>query len=112
MDEYTTETEAINDLASRGYTESFSIENGALNYQSLGMILHPEDFEVVEAYRFEGITDPGDMSAVYAIESKDGHKGVLVMAYGTYSEPLSAELIQKLDMRKGALGSTDAKGQE
>ncbi|PMD97646.1 MULTISPECIES: phosphoribosylpyrophosphate synthetase [Siphonobacter] len=111
MDEYTTETEAINALAAKGYTESFSIENGALNYASLGMVLHPEDFEVVEAYRFEGITDPGDMSAVYAIESKDGKKGVLVMAYGPYSEPLSADLIQKLDMRKGALGGSDAIGQ-
>ncbi|MFT4031714.1 MAG: phosphoribosylpyrophosphate synthetase [Siphonobacter sp.] len=102
MDEYTTETEAINDLQARGYTENFSVENGALSLAALGMVVHPEDFEVVEAYRFEGLTDPGDMSVIYAIESNGGYKGILVMAYGTYSDALSAELIKKLDIRKGA----------
>lgn len=102
MDEFITETEALADLAARGYTENFSVENGALSLATLGLILHPEDFEVVEAYRFEGESNPADMSAVYAIESKGGHKGVLVMAYGTYSEAASSELIQKLDMRRGA----------
>jgi hypothetical protein len=37
---------------------------------------------------------------VYAIESKSGKKGVLVNAFGVYSEPLSDEMIKKLSFQK------------
>jgi hypothetical protein len=46
----------------------------------------PEDFEIVEVYRFEGNSDPADEAVVYAIESNRGHKGVLVNGYGPSSE--------------------------
>ena len=53
----------------------------------------PEQIKVVNFYRFEGITDPGDMAVLYVIETDDGAKGTLVDAYGTYSDPLVARII-------------------
>ena len=53
------------------------------------------DFEVVEHYRFEGASDPGDLSEVYAIEVSSGIKGVLTDGIGISSD-LSPEMIQKL----------------
>jgi hypothetical protein len=56
----------------------------------------PDDFEVTEVYRFEGMTDPDDQSVLYALESKDGIKGTLVNGYGLYSDGATDELIAKL----------------
>jgi hypothetical protein len=53
-------------------------------------------FHIRETYRFEGASNPSDEEVVYAIESKDGQKGVLVDAYGMYSESLSEAMVEKL----------------
>jgi hypothetical protein len=95
---YDTLTQAVQGLQQRGYTDDFNIVDGHLHCASLDLQLHPEHFQVHEFYRFEGPTDPGDESVVYAIESDQGVKGLLVSAYGAYSEPLSEELMHKLNM--------------
>ncbi len=40
-----------------------------------------------------------DNSILYAISSKEGIKGLLVDAYGMYSESLNEEMIQKLTIK-------------
>jgi len=58
----------------------------------------PEDFEIVEVYRFEGNSDPADEAVVYAVESNKGHRGVLVNGYGPTSESMSSEMAKKLQL--------------
>ena len=53
-----------------------------------------------EFHRFEGNSDPGDEAIVYAIESRNGLKGVLVNAFGVYSEPLSDDMMKKLSFQQ------------
>ncbi len=86
-------------MRKRGYTLDFNLQENCLQCTSEGLELSPEDFEVVEVYRFEGMTDPADSSVLYAIESTDGLKGMLVNAYGVYANTASAELIAKLDIK-------------
>ncbi|MBL0155025.1 MAG: hypothetical protein IPP93_16720 [Chitinophagaceae bacterium] len=50
-------------------------------------------------YRFEGNTDPSDEAIVYAIESQNGLKGILVNGCGISSEAMSAEIAEKLSIR-------------
>ena len=96
MKQYDTLVDALHDLEQRGFRYNFNIAADCLHCQELNLKLYPDDFEVVEFYRFEGPTDPADSAIVYAIESPNGTKGVLVNAYGVYSDPGSAELVQKL----------------
>ncbi len=96
MYSYETVTEALSDLAKRGFTQSFNIKTDAIECSDINIKLRPDDFEVVEVYRFEGNSNPDDEEVVYAIESKDGVKGVMVNAFGTYADEISAELIKKL----------------
>jgi hypothetical protein len=56
----------------------------------------PAEFQISQVHRFEGMTNPADNTVLYAIEGKHGDKGVLVDAYGAYSDPLSAAMIEKL----------------
>jgi hypothetical protein len=93
--------DALNGLKKRGYSLDFNIAFDHIKCISTGVCLSPAQFEIVEHYRFEGMSNPDDSSVVYAIESKDGSmKGSLVSAYGMYSEGLSEEMIRKLSVNR------------
>ena len=98
MPAYDTVSQAINGLKERGYTLDFNLKSHTLECE--GQKFNPKDFEITEFHRFEGNSDPGDEAVVYAIESKNGMKGVLVNAFGVYSESLSDEMMQKLSFHK------------
>jgi len=101
MKTYDTVTEALKDLKQRGFATDFNIAFDKIMCSENKICLNPGEFEIVEIYRFEGDTDPGDENVVYAIESKDGTiKGSMSSAYGTYAETFSNEMIQKLSMHK------------
>jgi hypothetical protein len=59
-----------------------------------------EDVNAVNFYRFEGITDPDDMSILYAIETCDGAKGTLMDAYGHYSDEDTGEFMKQVEIAK------------
>lgn len=96
MYSYETLSEALDGLKERGYTENFNLQSDCLECRALSLQLHPEDFRIDEYHRFEGDSNPDDNSVVYAISSKDGVKGVLVDAYGMYSENVTPAMAQKL----------------
>ncbi|MBI2730267.1 MAG: phosphoribosylpyrophosphate synthetase [Sphingobacteriales bacterium] len=99
MFNYDTVTEAIAGLKQRGYTIDFNLEYDCIVCHDTPMSLMPGEFEITEVYRFEGDSDPADEAIVYAIESKHGEKGVLVNAFGIYSDSVSDELIKKLKVQ-------------
>jgi hypothetical protein len=99
MRNYDTLSEAINDLINKGYTYDFNLNPDCIKCASLKIKIHPEDFEVDAFYRFEGMSSTDDNSILYAISSKEGIKGLLVDAYGMYSENLNEEMIQKLTIK-------------
>ena len=94
---YDTVTEATEDLQSKGYTIDFDLVENGVSSKELKKEWQAEELEVVEFYRFEGMTNPGDNMILYAIECKDGEKGILVDAYGA-DVAISREMIEKLRM--------------
>lgn len=93
---YDTVSEAITGLRQRGYDLDFNLAENCLICQ--GNKFDISSFEITEVHRFEGNTDPSDQAVVYAIESTDGKKGVLVSGYGISAEGLSAEMAKKLSI--------------
>lgn len=96
MYNYDTVTEAINGLKARGFTLDFNLQVNAIQCFNPDLNLTPQEFEIKEVYRFEGDTNPSDEEIVYAIESKEGHKGVFVNGYGPSADAVGAEMMQKL----------------
>ncbi len=96
MKSYDTLSEAIQDLQRRGYTYDFNLKPHCLECASLKLEIQPEDFEIDELHRFEGMSSTDDNSILYAISSKNGIKGTLVDAYGVYAENISEEMRKKL----------------
>lgn len=96
---YDTLTAAVSDLEKRGYEYDFTLNSDFLECKAIDIRLMPEEFEIDEFYRFEGMTDPDDSAVIYAISSPVGNlKGVLIDAYGAYAENVSPELLDKLKM--------------
>lgn len=97
MNNYSTLSEAVNDLQKRGYMTDFKLCSDGLECPMLDLKLHPHDFEITEVHHFDGMTDPADEAIVYAIESKDGKiKGMLINGYGIYTDSLSDSMLKKL----------------
>jgi hypothetical protein len=45
-----------------------------------------KDLSIIKVYRFEGDSDPSDMSIVYLFETNDGAHGYTLNAYGVYDD--------------------------
>ena len=97
MTDYSTVSTTLATLMERGFTRDFHIDFDKLICVDTGERLDPQEFEITEAYRFEGASNPSDEAVVYAVSSKEGGpKGTLVSAFGTYAEAVSDEMIRKL----------------
>ena len=97
MEGYETLVEAINAFKKEGYTADFNLLQDSIEWKDGEISLLPSQFEVDKFYRFEGNTDPSDEVVLYAISSLDHKvKGILVNAFGIYSEGAADELIAKL----------------
>lgn len=99
---YMTDMEkCMNRLEQKGYTEQFRVEKKRLkSVNNDKKSYKPEDVKAVNFFRFEGISDPDDMSILYAIETSDGTKGTLVDAYGRYSDEDTSTFMQDVDINK------------
>jgi hypothetical protein len=80
-----------------GFTDDFKATDEGLESLRTGKVFAPSDVQIVNFYRFEGSSNPDDMSILYAIETNDGLKGTLVDAYGTYAAPEVNEFILEVE---------------
>jgi hypothetical protein len=95
---YDTVTEAVEGLHSRGFDVDFNLKENCLVCHDKTIDIN--NFEIMEVYRFEGPSDPSDEAVVYAIQSLDGIKGVLVNGYGISADAMSSEMARKLNIHK------------
>lgn len=91
---YATVTEAIEQLKKQGFTLDLNLNQG--HFACGDQNFSAEDFEIVDLYRYEGPSDPGDEATVYALASKSGLKGILVSGYGISADEPSDETLKKL----------------
>jgi hypothetical protein len=78
----TEEEKVQKDLEGQGFTDLFRVEKGKLVSTKTQKKYKASDVKIVNFYRFEGNSNPDDMSVMYAIETSDGLKGTLTDAYG------------------------------
>jgi hypothetical protein len=97
---YETMTEALEDLQKRGFTANFGFLNNTFQALDSGKAFQAGDLTIVEHHRFEGVSDPDDMSVVYAIEAADGTRGILVDAFGVYATPDLGAFLKDVRMRE------------
>ena len=87
------ESGVIARMEREGFTDHFLVRNERLRSADTGATFAPGDVVIREFARYEGVSDPDDMSIVYAIESHGGRRGTLVDAFGTYSDPSVGDFV-------------------
>ena len=97
---YTNMVEAIEDLKQRGFTANFEFLHQVFRDVDSGRTFKAADLTIVEHYRFEGASDPDDMSVIYAIESHDGTTGIIADAFGVYATPDLGRFLEKVKIRE------------
>lgn len=93
----------LNKLESEGFTDQYKVEGGKLMDLTNNKKYKAKDVKAVNFYRFEGISNPDDMSILYAIETSDGRKGTLIDAYGMYSDDETGEFMNQIEINKKAV---------
>ena len=84
-------------LKSDGFTSNFMAkENGLYNIDTKSTYT-PLQIKIVNFYRFEGASDPGDSSILYALEAEDGTRGLLSDSYGPYSDTQVTKFIAEVE---------------
>lgn len=97
---YSTLMEAVEKLKARGYTHNFKVDSEGMLVSENGASFSPPEVELHEFHRFEGISNPSDMSIVYAVSTNSGLKGTVVDAYGVSGSEITAGFMNKVEQRQ------------
>ena len=80
-----------------GYDDDFKVTEEGLKSLKTEKVYKPDEINIVNFFRFEGQSDPGDNSIMYVIESTDGAKGTVVDAYAPYSDTKITEFMDQVN---------------
>lgn len=90
-------SEAINRLRAAGYGADFvPTEDGKLRCPACDSTHDPADMDIDEELRFEGESDPADMSLLLALSCECGTKGLYSTQFGAEISVEDAAVVQAL----------------
>ncbi|MFP9117921.1 hypothetical protein ACLI08_09040 [Flavobacterium sp. RNTU_13] len=92
MYHYATVSKALQELAEKGYSTDFNLEEQRI-------VDHKDDFTIEHIYRYEGESDPGDEATVYGLKAVSGEKGVYVSTPGAYNDHSAAAILNDLSIK-------------
>lgn len=87
----------VNKMKEEGFKEDFQVTPKGLTSFDKSKSYNPDQVRIVNFYRFEGESDPGDNTILYVVETDDGEKGTLVDGYGAYADVNVAKFIVQVE---------------
>ena len=95
-------SEAVTRLRSAGYIENWIAADGTLRCFACNATFDPAAVAVDEVVRFEGPSDPGDESILFALTGPCGHRGQYSAAHGSYGSAEDAAVTSALSRRQSS----------
>lgn len=93
-------TETIEKFKAKQFIHDFYVKDGLLMSDDTNESFKPEDVVIERTGRYEGDSNPDDMSIIYAITTNSGTQGIIIDAYGTYSNPKISEFIKHIPVKE------------
>lgn len=87
----------LNKMISDGYDQDYKVTDRGLESLQKGKVYQPEQVQIVNFFRFEGMSDPDDNAILYVIETEDGDKGTIIDAYGIYMDPKITAFMKEVE---------------
>ena len=76
----------IRDYEALGFTDQYRVIDNQLENLETKKRYPPEEVILLKEHRYEGISDPSDLSLLYVIQTKDGSKGTILANYGANAD--------------------------
>ncbi len=93
--------QAITQLRKDGYVEDFNLQQNCLECSAQNFKVFHDEFVIDKVFRFEGESDPADEATLYAISApKYNIKGILVNGAGIYTEDITNEMLDTLQIKR------------
>lgn len=86
----------IEEYQKKGYTASYRFHEGNLVDVDSKTEYSPKDIFIVAEHRYEGMSNPSDLSILYVLETTDGKKGTFLMGYGPTANLDAAEFFKEI----------------
>ncbi|MEJ1222507.1 hypothetical protein [Sediminicola sp. 1XM1-17] len=90
------ERNLIEEYQKKGYTASYRFNNGNLVDVDSKIEYAPKDIFIVAEHRYEGMSNPSDLSILYVLETVDGKKGTYLMGYGPTANLEAADFFKEI----------------
>ena len=93
-------TAVMEDLKEQGFAVDFRFDkNKLIPFQYPTRSYTADELTLVEIFRFEGNTDPGDASILYVLETRDGLKGTISNGYGVEANTSLEDFLESVQSR-------------
>lgn len=99
LNSYDNLVQATAAFAERGFSGQFKYIDNQLVHLETDSSYRADQLQIVEYHRFEGATNPSDMSVIFGIETDDGMKGTLIMAYSADADMDLLSFIDKVKIK-------------
>lgn len=80
----------------KGYVSNFYFKEDKLINSETKVEYLPNDIFIVAEHRYEGMSNPSDMSILYVIKTNKGEMGTFLMAYGPEANFDDSEFFRKV----------------
>jgi len=80
----------------KGYVSNFYFKDKKLINTETKKEYFPDEIFIVAEHRYEGISNPSDMSILYVIKTNKGEKGTFLMPYGPEANFDDAEFFKNV----------------
>ncbi|MDW5290408.1 hypothetical protein [Formosa sp. PL04] len=90
------ENDFIKKYQNKGYTANYRVVDEMLVDLETKTKFKPEDVKVVAEHRYEGMSNPSDMSILYVIETPSGSKGTFLTGFGPTADLDNAEFFKSI----------------
>lgn len=88
--------EGIEYLRTNGFPLDFLVDKNGLYERGSDERFTADQIRIIVHKRFEGKSDPMDMSVLYGLEIPGNRRGTLVNSYGPYADALISDFIQDI----------------
>ena len=90
------ERDYIKEYQKKGYATNFRFENEKLIASGSKNAYGPKEVFIVAEHRYEGMSNPSDMSILYVLETNSGEKGTFLLGYGPNTNLDAAEFFKAI----------------
>jgi len=80
----------------KGFSASFYFAEGKLINSDTKIEYLPEDVHIVAEHRYEGMSNPEDMSILYVLKTDKHEKGTFLLGYGPSADLETAEFFKNI----------------